>query len=103
MKRLINKTRNLLNLPSAMLISAAVHGGLLIATGIPTLLDVEPRGPGAGEAVEITGEHFTPDTQSSSPAGYGATSGAELGVMAFRKSTIATVTPCAAMIFPQAR
>ena len=47
--------------------------------------------------------HLRPDTQSFSPAGNGATSGTDDGESALRKSTMATATPCAAMIFPQAR
>ena len=47
--------------------------------------------------------HFKPDTQSLRPAGNGPISGTEDGVSALRKSTIATATPRAAMILPQAR
>ena len=47
--------------------------------------------------------HLRPDTQSLRPAGKGATSGTDEGDSAFLKSTIATATPCAAMILPQAR
>ena len=43
-----------------------------------------------------------PDTQSFSPAGKGATSGAEDGLTALRKSTMATATPFAAIMRPQA-
>ena len=47
--------------------------------------------------------HRNPDTQSFKPAGYGATSSAVEGSMELRKSTMATATPWAAMILPQAR
>ena len=47
--------------------------------------------------------HFRPETQSLRPAGNGSISGTEEGVSALRKSTIATATPRAAMILPQAR
>ena len=46
---------------------------------------------------------YRPLTQSFKPAGNGATSGAEDGVSALRKSTIATATPRPAMTRPQAR
>jgi len=44
-----------------------------------------------------------PDTQSSRPAGYGATSGAEDGVTQLRKSTMTTATPFPAISRPQLR
>ena len=44
-----------------------------------------------------------PDTQSFSPAGNGATSGEDDGVVQLRKSIIATATPCWAMIRPHDR
>src|SRR5580692_3837735 len=47
--------------------------------------------------------HLSPDTQSSSPAGNGATSGTDDGDTQLRKSTMTTATPLAAMIFPQPR
>ena len=47
--------------------------------------------------------HFSPDTQSLSPAGNGATSGTDDGTTELRKSTITTATPLAAMILPQPR
>jgi hypothetical protein len=45
MKRLINKTRNLINMPSAMLISALVHGGLIALAGILIAFTVLPKEP----------------------------------------------------------
>src|ERR1700761_7582904 len=47
--------------------------------------------------------HFSPDTQSLSPAGNGATSGTDDGDTELRKSTITTATPLAAMSLPQPR
>src|ERR1700727_1213783 len=41
--------------------------------------------------------HFSPDTQSLSPAGKGATSGTDEGTTQLRKSTITTATPFAAL------
>src|ERR1700760_2064245 len=46
--------------------------------------------------------HFSPDTQSLSPAGNGATSGTDDGETELRKSTMTTATPLAAMSRPQA-
>ena len=43
------------------------------------------------------------DTQSFSPAGNGATSGADDGVRQLRKSTMATATPWSAMMRPHDR
>ena len=54
-------------------------------------------------ALALACTHFRPETQSFSPAGNGATSGADDARMALRKSTMATATPSAAMILPQAR
>ena len=55
------------------------------------------------EHLVVGGHPPTPDTQSLSPAGKGATSGADDGSRALRKSTMATATPWPAMICPQAR
>ena len=51
---------------------------------------------------EFSCTHLIPDTQSLSPAGKGATSGAEEAHMQFLKSTIATAIPCLAIHLPQA-
>ena len=45
----------------------------------------------------------SPDTQSFSPAGNGATSGAEEATTQLRKSTMTTATPLAAMSLAQPR
>ena len=51
---------------------------------------------------EFSCTHLIPDTQSLSPAGNGATSGAEEAHMQFLKSTMATATPFLAIHLPQA-
>ena len=53
-------------------------------------------------AAALASVQWKPETQSLSPAGNGATSGADEGRSALRKSTITTATPWAAMIRPQA-
>ncbi len=52
-------------------------------------------------AAALACTHFSPDTQSFRPAGYGATSGTDDGDTALRKSTITTTTLRLAMFFPQ--
>ena len=59
--------------------------------------------PGTSSALTLEATRFKPETQSLRPAGNGPISGTEDGVSALRKSTIATATPRAAMILPQAR
>ena len=65
--------------------------------------DDDPSGIDAEVVGVRTRPSADPDKQSLSPAGKGATSGADEGTTQLRKSGITTATPLAAMIRPQAR